>query len=133
MSSKTLENGTSGSAAHKDDYPLAEMDDITQSQLWKQVEEFFTNVHAPSFGRLSNAEDLAVSPDGTRLAFTGYVRSSLQGGAQAQVYLIDMPGEADSSANPVPVIVSHGPYNSKKPKWSPDGKTLVFLSDRARE
>lgn len=132
MSSQALENGRNGSNVRTYDSLLAETRDITQSQLWKQTEEFFTNIHAPSFGRLSNAEDLAVSPDGTRLAFTGYIWSSLKDGPKAQVYLLDLPSGTSTPADSVPVAISHGPHNNKKPKWSPDGKTLVFLSDRTR-
>ncbi|KAJ4858023.1 prolyl oligopeptidase family domain-containing protein [Trichoderma breve] len=135
MTLRTLENGERGQnscGVRNHDYPLAEVPDIADSQIWKQVEGFFTKVHAPSFGQLSNAEDLAVSPDGTRLAFTGYIWSSLKDGPKAHVYIVDLPAGSSMSADPVPMAVSHGPHNNKKPKWSPDGKMLVFLSDRIR-
>ncbi|KAL7940815.1 Alpha/Beta hydrolase protein [Trichoderma barbatum] len=132
---QALENGDGGQnscGARNHDYPLAEAPDIAGSQFWNQVEEFFTKLHAPSFGRLSNAEDLAASPDGTRLAFTGYIWSSLKEGPKAHVYILDLPTGPSTLADPVPVAISHGPHSNKKPKWSPDGKTLVFLSDKAR-
>lgn len=135
MTLRTLENGERGKNSRgirNHDYPLAEVPDIADSQVWKQVEEFFTKVHAPSFGQLSNAEDLAVSPDGTRLAFTGHIWSSLKDGPKTHVYIVDLPTGSSMSADPAPVAASHGPHNNKKPKWSPDGKTFVFLSDRIR-
>ncbi|KAH8895271.1 alpha/beta-hydrolase [Thozetella sp. PMI_491] len=112
---------------------LAEIRDLTHTELWKRTEKFFADIHAPSYGKPSNAEDLSVSPDGKKLAFTGLVWNSLEEGHKSQVYLIDLTYATDQPAGSLnPVAVTRGPHTSKNPKWSPDGKTLMFLSDRLR-
>ncbi|KAM0255718.1 hypothetical protein ACHAQJ_005472 [Trichoderma viride] len=109
---------------------LAEVRDLTQTELWKKVESFYKNIYAPSYGKLSCAEDLAVSPDGKHLAFTGQIRTSLEELPISQVYLLDLPGDSRLGYESQPVAVTQGNHNNKKPKWSPDGKNLAFLSDR---
>ncbi|KAL7785506.1 Alpha/Beta hydrolase protein [Trichoderma ceciliae] len=112
---------------------LAEARNLTQTELWKKVEKFFKNVYGPSFGKLSGAEDLAVSPDGKCLAFTGQIWTSLEMVPESHVYLLDLPGETRLGFESQPIAVTQGQHTNKKPKWSPDGKTLAFLSDRVRK
>lgn len=109
---------------------LAEIRDITQTELWTKVEEFYKNVYTPSFGKLSGAEDLAVSPNGKHLAFTGQIWTSLEEPPRSHVYILDLPGETRLGYEGHPMAITQGNHNNKKPKWSPDGKTLAFLSDR---
>ncbi len=61
------------------------------------------------------------SPDGTRIAFSATINPDLVQGGTSDIYVLDM-GRDD-----VKKIVSQpGPDNS--PRWSPDGKELVFSS-----
>ncbi|KAH8821965.1 Alpha/Beta hydrolase protein [Xylogone sp. PMI_703] len=134
MSSFTRINGVNGANSHdtlESREILAELRDLTHTEVWKNTEAFFTNIHAPSFGKPSNAGDLAISPDGKQLAFTGHVWNSLQGNPRTQLYLLNIShGEPKSKEIYSPVAITGGLHNDKKPKWSPDGKTLAFLSDR---
>jgi WD40 repeat protein len=62
-------------------------------------------------------QHLAWSPDGTRIAFSG-----MQSGF-SDLYTIDV-------ASGVLTRVTNDPYADLQPAWSPDGRTLVFVTDR---
>ena len=57
------------------------------------------------------------SPDGNRLAFTGY------DGGLADLYLVNRDG-SDLRR------LTHDKYADLLPQWSPDGKTIAFATDR---
>lgn len=98
--------------------------DVTSTPLYKEVEEHFRRLHEPGFGRVSGADDLAPSPGGDTIAFTGARLDKLEGEGVKRVAL------ADVSTGWIREI-THGPGDDHSPRWSPDGKTLAFLSNRA--
>jgi Tol biopolymer transport system component len=63
---------------------------------------------------------LSVSPDGRHIAyeFPGHHRRN------SEIRIVNVDGTGDR------VLISH-PANDWSPKWSPDGKQLLFLSDRS--
>jgi dipeptidyl aminopeptidase/acylaminoacyl peptidase len=97
--------------------------DLRGTPLYKEIEEHFRRIHEPSFGRLSGAMELAPSPDGRLIAFTGTRVDKLEGSPSTRI------GLADVEAGDVTEITS-GPNDDRLPKWSPDGTRLAFLSDR---
>jgi Tol biopolymer transport system component len=64
-------------------------------------------------------DDLAASPDGSRLTFTGQRRNS----AEFQIYMMDAAGHD-------PVALTEGPSNNGNASWSPDGSKISFVSSR---
>lgn len=104
---------------------LAESIDLTAKDDWKRAKDWYLQLHGPSFDHVSNASDLSASPDGRKIAFTGTVRRSLYHSSR-HICLIDL-----SAVKHEIRFVGNGPYTDKTPRWSPDGKSLAFLSDRA--
>ena len=77
-------------------------------------------------GRERNIGSFSWSPDGARIAFDATVNPDLIQGATADIYLLTL---ADSSVTPI--VNQPGPDND--PRWSPDGRQLVFSSTMGRQ
>jgi dipeptidyl aminopeptidase/acylaminoacyl peptidase len=110
---------------------LAEVRDLTSAEQWSHSENWFQKLHAPAFGRLSNAEELSASHDGKYIAFTSVTRISLEE-THRRVHIIDLD-KAGNGKKDALQAVTQGPYDDKMPKWCPNSHRLVFLSDRRRK
>lgn len=108
------------SSTKSDAYPA----DFRQSALYGEAEVLFRNGFRPGSGRPVAANDLQVSPDGRCVAFTGVMLDKLEGVPTTRICM------ADLSKGQIRVL-SFGPGSDLQPKFSPDGKTLAFRSDRA--
>jgi dipeptidyl aminopeptidase/acylaminoacyl peptidase len=81
----------------------------------------------PSAGKQrTRGKDLSVggasiSPDGSKIAFSATVNPDLIQGATSDIYLLSL---ADNSVKKI--VSQPGPDNN--PRWSPDGKQIVFSS-----
>ncbi|MFO8145181.1 MAG: BamA/TamA family outer membrane protein [Candidatus Syntrophosphaera sp.] len=64
--------------------------------------------------------ELDVSPDGGRVVFAG------QKGMQCDIYQYDLDTKELSQ-------LTDSPYNDKQPRYAPDGKSIVFSSERSRD
>ena len=59
-----------------------------------------------------------ISPDGTRIVYSSYVGRQWQ-----QLWLLPVDGG-------YPVPLTYGEYDNTNPVWSPDGRTIAFISNR---
>ena len=60
-----------------------------------------------------------VSPDGTRLVYSSYLGRQWQ-----QLWLLPVDGG-------YPFPLTYGDYDNTNPRWSPDGRTIAFISNRS--
>ncbi len=100
--------------------------DLRQTPLYREVEEFARRALEPAFGRISDAADPAPSPNGRFIAFTGSKLEKLEGVPITRICLADV--EAGTFEE-----ITAGPNGDRLPRWSPDGTSLAFLSDRAQQ
>ena len=96
--------------------------DLRGTPTWERVEQHFTKALGPAFGRPSRAMDLTATPDGSRIAVTGSVLDALEGLPRTGIYAAESTGLR---------AITTTAGSSRLPKYSPDGRTLAFLSDRA--
>ncbi|MGE0452061.1 MAG: prolyl oligopeptidase family serine peptidase [Vicinamibacteria bacterium] len=83
--------------------------------------------HVPSVDELIETPTLggvAISPDGTRVAYTVTTADWKQDAFVSQIWIAPAAGGA-------PVQLTRGEKASSAPSFSPDGRTLAFLSSRA--
>jgi dipeptidyl aminopeptidase/acylaminoacyl peptidase len=98
--------------------------DLRETQLYKTVETFFTEIHAPGEGQATDAADLTASPDGRHAAFAGTVFVNIARSPVTRICILALDtGEVR--------ICASACGNDRLPKYSPNGQTLAFLSDRA--
>lgn len=99
--------------------------DLRETETWRDVDSICNRLYEPAIDKISGAADLAPSPDGTRIAFTGKIFGSdwRSTPAKSKVCVVDV---ATSDVE----IITSGANNDMLPKWSPNGKFLAFLSDR---
>lgn len=102
---------------------LASRTDIRSTETYAAVESWFDRLMRPGFGRITDGADCHVAPDGDLVAFTAVVWEALEGTAPTRIAVVSTEGG-------VPRVVSTGPGSDRLPRWSPDGSTLAFLSDR---
>jgi dipeptidyl aminopeptidase/acylaminoacyl peptidase len=97
--------------------------DLRETPLYREAETWFRAVLRPGEARPTGAQDIAVSPDGKRIAFSGAVPESLEGIPPARICVVNVEtGKL--------IVLSSGPNQDLSPKFSPDGSILAFRSDR---
>jgi dipeptidyl aminopeptidase/acylaminoacyl peptidase len=78
--------------------------------------------------RLRFVSDPQISPDGTQVAYVvSWVDPADQTRYRSQLMLAPFDGSS------TPRALTTGRHRDSSPRWSPDGCTLAFLSDRAED
>ncbi len=79
--------------------------------------------------------DGRLSPDGSTLAYTrgggGFWRQGYRGSNNAEIWLAAMGSGREPVASGVPVRITRNDVHDRAPFWTPDGKTLIYLSERS--
>jgi dipeptidyl aminopeptidase/acylaminoacyl peptidase len=78
---------------------------------------------------LEHTIDAQISPDGSQVAFV-VTREYTEGDhaiPEASIWLVPTDGSAAARR------FTFGAHTDTRPRWSPDGRTLAFLSDRAKD
>ena len=97
--------------------------DLRDTPLYQKIEDEYLRLLAPGFGRVTRAGELRASPDGTQIAIAGSRLDALEGQPSGRICLAAADGSGMRQ-------ITHGPNDDSGPRWSPDGRTLSFLSDR---
>lgn len=100
--------------------------DLRSTTAYAEAEEFFRTWMEPGFGSPSNVLDPDPSPDGATVAFAGSSMDKLEGQPASRICLV-------STATGETRQVTAGPNDDRLPRWSPDGRSLGFLSDRVKK
>jgi dipeptidyl aminopeptidase/acylaminoacyl peptidase len=69
--------------------------------------------------------DAQLSPDGARVAFAVRTVAPERDGYRSAIWLVGFEGSAEATR------LTAGPGQDTLPRWSPDARTLAFVSDRA--
>lgn len=99
--------------------------DVRGTPTYRAVEQASLDWLRVGSGQVAEIVDAALSPDGRTIAAAGVVVDELVGTPRQRLCLVDVATGALK-------LVSDSPRTDRKPVWSPDGRTLAFLSDRTR-
>jgi dipeptidyl aminopeptidase/acylaminoacyl peptidase len=98
--------------------------DLRDTPLYREIEDFFVATRRPGEDRVCDAVELALAPDGASAVFAGTVMDKLEGFPATRICRTDI---ASGSTE----ILTEA--SGRLPKYSPDGKTVAYLSDVERE
>lgn len=96
------------------------MTDIRSSTTWNSVESHFRRLHEPRFGQPHRLIEPTGGVDASQVAVTGFVFDELDG-------LPRQAACAISGGSLTPLLPATS--SSRQPRYSPDGSTLLVLSD----
>jgi dipeptidyl aminopeptidase/acylaminoacyl peptidase len=99
--------------------------DLRDSDLFREIETAYREALSPGFGSPLSPSDVQRSPDGRWLAYRAERLDALEAHPVGRICLVPVDGSEDARQ------ITHGPHDDSSPRWSPDGGTLTFLSDRS--
>ncbi|HTS60963.1 MAG TPA: S9 family peptidase [Candidatus Acidoferrales bacterium] len=73
---------------------------------------------------LKRISDPQISPDGRSVAFTVQIVDVAANKKPSQVWIVPLDGGA-------PTQITHDGEGNQRPRWSPDGKRIAYISDRS--
>ena len=76
--------------------------------------------------RMERISDVAVAPDGKRIAYTQRTTDMEANKGRTSVWMLDT-----GKRGATPLRLTDGGPNSNSPEWSKDGKFIYFLSNRS--
>jgi dipeptidyl aminopeptidase/acylaminoacyl peptidase len=97
--------------------------DLRDTPLFREIENFYSALHAPGEGLATDAADLAIAPDGKSVAFTATVFLDMACTPVTRIGVLSLAtGELDLRTQAI--------GNDRLPRFSRHGQ-MAFLSDRA--
>jgi len=81
-------------------------------------------VTAEDYFAFESLSDPHFSPDGSTIAYVVTTIDQRQNRRRSTIWTIAADGSKE------PMLVTTAPQSSNGPRWSPDGKSLAFLSSR---
>jgi dipeptidyl aminopeptidase/acylaminoacyl peptidase len=99
--------------------------DIRATTLYRESEAFYAGVRKPGTGQISDAAEVNVSPAEASCVFTGTIVDVLEGAPPTRICRTELQSGYTQ-------VVTFGPNSDRTPKYSPDGLTIGFLSDRRK-
>ena len=99
--------------------------DIRTTALYDEAEEIYRRFRRPGTGQISDAAEVQASPDGRQVVFSGTLVDTLEGTPPTRICRTDL-ATGDTQ------VLTFGPNVDRLPKFSPDGRRIAFLSDRAK-
>ena len=99
--------------------------DIRNTSVYQEAEAFYMAMRRPGTGGISDASDVHVSPDRRHAVFAGAFMDRLEGAPTTRICQVSLAhGETR--------VMTFGPNTDRFPKYSPDGRSIAFLSDRRK-
>lgn len=98
-------------------------EDFTGHPLFVRAKEHTEEWLRPGSGEVSSLSQISVCPDARHAIATAVVCDALEGTPSTRIARIDLvSGHLD--------VWTHGPRSDHSARWSPDGCTIAYLSDR---
>ncbi|MDT9599930.1 S9 family peptidase [Sphingosinicella rhizophila] len=101
------------------------MADVRDTPRFRDIEQRYRSWLRPGEGVAVDLADVAASPDGKQAAATATICEKLEGLSATRIVVVDLEQGSQRT-------LTHGPNSDRRPLWSPDGKSIAFLSDRGQ-